>query len=148
MPEPPRRWRFQVHLSTAVLMMFVSGGVIWANVRPRPAEALGEIIHAFSFKAYPKGTKSEFFQSEGNGIWAGSADNNYGWPLNALFETTPLSLRRDGEIIRSEIGDGRTQYQYHAWWILINVIIATVILFAAWFVFEWLIRRLAARNGD
>ena len=28
----PRRWRFQMHLSTAVVLMFVAGAIIWANV--------------------------------------------------------------------------------------------------------------------
>jgi hypothetical protein len=31
MTTTPRRW-FQIHLSTAVMLMFVSGGLIWANV--------------------------------------------------------------------------------------------------------------------
>ncbi|HLX59657.1 MAG TPA: hypothetical protein VKX17_00105 [Planctomycetota bacterium] len=31
MPEPPRRARFQIHLSTAIVMMFVAGGLMWAN---------------------------------------------------------------------------------------------------------------------
>lgn len=36
MSEPkPRRW-FQIHLSTAVVLMFVAGALIWANVHPRP----------------------------------------------------------------------------------------------------------------
>jgi hypothetical protein len=34
MPEPlPRRVRFQIHLSTAIVMMFTAGAIIWANVR-------------------------------------------------------------------------------------------------------------------
>src|SRR5438477_160602 len=32
MTEPPPRNRFQIHLSTAIVMMFVAGGLIWANV--------------------------------------------------------------------------------------------------------------------
>ena len=32
MPTPPPRKRFQIHLSTAIVMMFVAGGLIWANV--------------------------------------------------------------------------------------------------------------------
>jgi hypothetical protein len=31
MPEPPRRARFQIHLSTAIVLMFVAGGMMWAN---------------------------------------------------------------------------------------------------------------------
>ncbi len=31
MTNPPPRKRFQIHLSTAIVMMFVAGGIIWAN---------------------------------------------------------------------------------------------------------------------
>src|SRR5579862_1758394 len=30
--KPARRWRFQVHLSTAIVLMCVAGGLIWMNV--------------------------------------------------------------------------------------------------------------------
>jgi hypothetical protein len=30
--SPPRRARFQIHLSTAIVLMFVAGFFIWANV--------------------------------------------------------------------------------------------------------------------
>jgi len=32
MTNPPRRKRFQVHLSTAVVLMFAAGGIIWGNL--------------------------------------------------------------------------------------------------------------------
>jgi hypothetical protein len=31
---PPRRARFQVHLSTAIVLMFTAGALMWANVTP------------------------------------------------------------------------------------------------------------------
>jgi len=34
MSEPKRRW-FQIHLSTAVVLMFVAGGMLWSNLRER-----------------------------------------------------------------------------------------------------------------
>jgi hypothetical protein len=34
MTEPPCRKRFQIHLSTAIVMMFVAGGLWWANLTP------------------------------------------------------------------------------------------------------------------
>src|SRR5436190_1900459 len=33
MPTPPPRKRFQIHLSTPIVMTFVAGGLIWANLR-------------------------------------------------------------------------------------------------------------------
>ncbi len=41
MPEPQRRKRFQIHLSTAVVMMFVAGGILWANLRSAPLSIYG-----------------------------------------------------------------------------------------------------------
>jgi len=31
---PKKRPLFQIHLSTAIVLMFVAGGLLWANVRP------------------------------------------------------------------------------------------------------------------
>ena len=33
MNNPPPRKRFQIHLSTAIVMMFVAGALIWANMK-------------------------------------------------------------------------------------------------------------------
>ena len=32
--KPNRRW-FQIHLSTAIVLLFVASGLFWANLRPR-----------------------------------------------------------------------------------------------------------------
>jgi hypothetical protein len=32
--QPRKRLRFQIHLSTAVVLMFLAGGLLWANSRP------------------------------------------------------------------------------------------------------------------
>jgi hypothetical protein len=45
MTEPPRRHRFQIHLSTAVVLMFVAGGLIWANVTEQPHPIYQETDH-------------------------------------------------------------------------------------------------------
>jgi hypothetical protein len=34
MSEAPRSRRFQFHLSTAIVLMFVAGGLMWGNVLP------------------------------------------------------------------------------------------------------------------
>ena len=33
MPGPPCRKRFQFHLSTAIVLIFAAGGLMWANMR-------------------------------------------------------------------------------------------------------------------
>ncbi len=35
MTEPKKRGLFQIHLSTAIVLMFVAGGLLWANFIPR-----------------------------------------------------------------------------------------------------------------
>ena len=35
MSEPPPRKRFQIHLSTAIVLMLMAGGLIWANIASR-----------------------------------------------------------------------------------------------------------------
>ena len=47
MIEKPRRW-FQFHLSTAVVMMIVAGGLVYVNVTPRTTLRDGETGDVFS----------------------------------------------------------------------------------------------------
>ncbi|HLX63075.1 MAG TPA: hypothetical protein VKX17_17530 [Planctomycetota bacterium] len=69
----PRRARFQIHLSTANVLMFVAGGLIWANVNGRRVEGRG-------VEWYPIGspmtgdamTESEFFAVEQYKYWWGN----------------------------------------------------------------------------
>lgn len=42
MPESSARKRCQIHLSTAIVMMFVAGGLTWANVRESKFDLLFE----------------------------------------------------------------------------------------------------------
>ena len=53
MTPPPRHWRFQIHLSTAVVMMFVAGGIIWANVTGEMAYGTGN--YSFCWTSYDYG---------------------------------------------------------------------------------------------
>src|SRR5580765_4717151 len=87
MPEPPRRKRFQIHLSTAVVMMFVAGALVWANVLGRKVDREGA---AFSNGEFPPGrrmTFSEFKKQEEWNSWAGADQNDYGWPVTAVATT-------------------------------------------------------------
>ena len=45
MSDKPRRAWFQLHLSTAILLMFVAGGLVWANIGTLNAETIDFDIH-------------------------------------------------------------------------------------------------------
>jgi hypothetical protein len=49
MSEPPRRKHFQIHLSTAIVMMFVAGLLIWANVRRNYTNTPGETYYSYGW---------------------------------------------------------------------------------------------------
>jgi len=58
----PRRGRFQIHLSTAIVLMFAAGGIIWANTREQTSDIEGL-----------------------DGLWHVS---DYGWPAPMLHSKT------------------------------------------------------------
>jgi len=113
MPEPPRRGRFQVHLSTAVVMMFVAGVLVWINTMERTHD----------FGEFP---------------WNWHV-SDYGWPAPALHSK---HLIREGT---SKLISPKYEVIYGL--AAVDVFLAAFILFAVWFLCEWLIRRRAARKG-
>ncbi|HLX59649.1 MAG TPA: hypothetical protein VKX17_00065 [Planctomycetota bacterium] len=121
MPEPPRRWRFQIHLSTAIVLMFVAGGLIWANVTVTESNYTSE-----GFK-------------EGRWNKAEVYDRMYGWPDQFWQET--LERGANGEYVPV------VPVRYRRRIIVRNALVALAILFVVWFLCEWLIRRRAARKG-
>ncbi len=66
MPEPPPRKRFQIHLSTAIAMMFIAGAVIWLNTRQEFVEYSRAFVFMQGLKSVP--TKAGF-----------------GWPYYCVF---------------------------------------------------------------
>ena len=40
MTDKPRRAWFQLHLSTAIVLMFVAGGLLWANIRVQEVSSI------------------------------------------------------------------------------------------------------------
>jgi len=84
MLEPARRKRFQIHLSTALVMMIAAGILIWANVTSEAREIVARDYtydqegHAYPIPDPPWRTVRQ-----------------YGWPLTALVlsEFHPLDHR-------------------------------------------------------
>jgi len=77
MPEPPRRKRFQMHLSTAIVMMFVAGVLIWLNTRPRQLETWMQRHYSVPFV-------------------------RYGWPMDAAQTVVGVDLRLQIEFRKSD----------------------------------------------
>jgi len=116
-PTPPRRARFQIHLSTAIVLMFVAGGLIWANVR-----ASWNYVRSFD-----------------NITWT---NREFGCPFTGVYYFEHIN-QDNPEYVESIRFYTPSYIQ-----IALNLIIAFLILFACWFICEWLIRRRAARKGD
>ena len=120
MPTPPPRKRFQIHLSTAMVMMIVAGALIWANTRVRhetkPTSLMGDVCDIeYSFYGWPvSGIMDEF---EFRFYHKGTADLKPPWPLSRIGTIT------------------------------FNSLFALVVIAFVWFLCEWLIRRRAARKG-
>jgi len=137
MPPPPPRRRFQIHLSTAIVLMFVAGGLMWANVR-------------YVMQDVPMGIIDP---QEPNSNLAGSGPTScnvrvYGWPALAIMYSPTTK-----DII--DIGYSNGNYypilapllRRSLWGICLNAITALAIFFFVWFILESLIRRRSSKKG-
>src|SRR5579862_22503 len=129
MPEPPRGARFQIHLSTAIVLMFVAGALIWANVNER--EYVFETDDA------------EFYRVGDVIYWFEIQHAEHGWPFYAVQRRIKFpALKNDKTVDRGEV----VPSIWRTGPIIYNALIALAILDAVWFLCEWQIRRRAARN--
>ena len=122
MPEPPRRARFQIHLSTAIVLMFVAGGLIWANVR--------ECVE----------TRNVY---DSLGVHPAIKFYSHGWPLPITYTVEGERRWRINHYVRSY---GRFHLELYVA-IPVDLLTAIGISYSTWFLCEWLIRRRAARKG-
>lgn len=147
MPEAPRRKRFQIHLSTALIMMIAAGFLIWANVTPQ--HSLDNATMDDTFRLYPKllpeyvdPVKFQIMLS-----FTGARDikleqKTHGWPA-MVVRKFDITITFEARSKKSPLG--HTGYLWSA--IAINLAVALSILFTIWFVCEWWIRRRAAKRG-
>ena len=121
MTEPPRRKRFQIHLSTAMVMMFVAGGIIWANVRETRFIKTGR--PGLSSSAVEKMnivSSDEYYKHPRNEDWAGSVNRYYGTPFDAKYTSSTVFVNFNnfqGRVITT------TEF-WNAKSIILNVVIA------------------------
>ncbi|HLX62576.1 MAG TPA: hypothetical protein VKX17_14965 [Planctomycetota bacterium] len=124
MTEQPPRKRFQIHLSTAIVLMFVAGALIWANIC-----AFGLI---------------ERFAPNPGQDWLHFRRKIFGFPFPGVNAWQDMAQYHG----RSDVPFVPNRYSVNGLAVALDVAIFLAILFAVWFLLEWLIRRRAARKGS
>jgi hypothetical protein len=153
MDKPLRAW-FQIHLSTAIVLMFVAGGLVWANIRQRITEV------TFLVSVIDRGWPY---------VWAKDEDSRDYFDLHA--EKFQISLREKGVperklengnfvyttpeghelelttknnevfVVRQKVANLRESK-----YVIANILTALAIVATTAFACEWRIRRREARK--
>ena len=122
------RARFQIHLSTAIVLMFVAGGL---DGRIQDQKTI-------QVKNYWGGL------NDNGTTWTGPF---YGWP-KTLYHRSPdidiFDFLQETVVVETKTHTIAFQ-RWRLDGILINSALGVTILVTVWFVCEWLIRRRAAR---
>ncbi|HLX63443.1 MAG TPA: hypothetical protein VKX17_19385 [Planctomycetota bacterium] len=151
MAEPPRRWRFQIHLSTAIVLMFVAGGLLFVNLHPRY-----ELV-TYDGEGYGESVTIEIAQevyAERGKVPSYFRVRRYGWPVECVetasrvfvsggkwHDVTDSPYRRISTVF---FPYGREDYNIK---VIVDCAVSLLIIFTLWFLCEWPIRRRAARKG-
>jgi hypothetical protein len=127
MSDKPHRAWFQFHLSTAILLMFVAGVLLWANIRtnehpPAPAEATYRIQNDFRDAWIQWATDSSTYSS-------------YGWPCAVYSDSLTI------DEIEAAFAGTPLKSRWHITSLAVNLGVGFTILLATVFPCEWLIRR-------
>src|ERR1700710_363483 len=87
MPNPPPCKCFQIHLSTAIVMMFVAGALIWANTRGVhrviETDAEGQVIQ-YSGSFGDRKNKFDIYSDKDN-EYSNEVIIYYGWPFDGMM---------------------------------------------------------------
>ena len=144
MPTPPPRKRFQIHLSTAIVMMFVAGGILWANLTSRLDKTFNVERAHFdgSFEDFKRHMQKGYHDWSIDPDTANFIESN-GWPFT-FFTITKSYIAANNDPNYDQIVEQRTRSYSAA---CVDMFIAFAIIFVSWFLCEYLIRRRAARKG-
>ena len=120
MPELPRRKRFQIHLSTAIALIFVFGGLVWINLYWNT-----EVLER---KNAPE---TCFMNSDTPNALLDFYICKYGWPLTAA--NCYKLVYQDGRVLIFH----NESFVIHYFQAAFDLIIALLILVAIRYAFEW-----------
>ena len=129
MSEKKRRW-FQIHLSTAIVMMFVAGGIMWPNLIPRHRAWYNPMPDGMDGEGYDWSKYHQEFQHamERDELWV------IGWPI--IIYSRPVDPNEKNRWVRldyfASIGG--------------NIFAGLALLALTATVGEWHIRRREARK--
>ena len=143
-PEPPRRKRFQIHLSTAIVLMFVAGGMLWANLHRQRVPQNPEMdkdINDFDKRAFAtivsKTPRLDIVWTEHYSV------TSMGWPCRAVIFNDFSNLCTE----RADLTIVERTWRVHYSSLWVDIVLAFAALFLVFWVCERLIRRRAAREG-
>ena len=127
-PNKPRRGWFQIHLSTAIVLMFVAGGMIWVNCLNR------EVNTDMLYHVAPDGT-----------IINSSPRHVYGWPFG-IYEDYNINGEHVKRGLKGPFVTSDILTDWNLWAAVFNISSALPVLGVVAFLCEWLIRRREARK--
>ncbi|HLX60449.1 MAG TPA: hypothetical protein VKX17_04115 [Planctomycetota bacterium] len=156
MSELPRRKWLQVHLSTAVLLMFAAGGLIWLNVTPSSrflSPHVGANRDEYEYRFYldrriqssqVEVTYGRFFLHE-HWISYTAKHMNYGTPYTAVMVSDAVTLNIDG----TAVAHTDSSMWVDKGVVVVDALYGLAILFAVWFLCErWIAWRAGGRNSS
>jgi len=129
---PPMRKRFQIHLSTAVVLMVVAGLLMWANIKERKPFERGwfETI-AFWKDDEPLEMFADPSKSPRPLLWT----DGHGWPQVAYYLPDPLY--EPWESPRRTLPTHQLNYSAAT----VDLAFAVFILVCSYFLCEWMVGR-------
>lgn len=137
MPTPPRRNRFQIHLSTAILMMLTVGGLMFGNMRARLETPIEQVIKDRIEKRGSFYTNADEFMHVSDAVSTGYKNCNYGWPFDAISTYQFISVFKNGAITKHP---GALRI-YHTESAMLDALIVILVLGSMTIIGEWWIRR-------
>ncbi|HEY3323045.1 MAG TPA: hypothetical protein VGP72_21515 [Planctomycetota bacterium] len=126
--QPKKRGLFQVHLSTCVVVMFVAGGLLWANALKLELELEYKTPSFFGLRSFTERERRIA----------------YGWPRTFLTRNPQFKAEDLSTLDRVELLELARQWNYAN--LALNVSVALVILATAAVVLEWFLRRQERRR--